>query len=132
MSPARPTWLLHCVEVPRTLFTAVTSHGNNVAIAACDMASHTPPLPPPLAFLLPRLEQTARPCSIHTRPVDALLRTDTGSWCVRKSRPLLQPLIVMIAPLQASLLVAFSALKVALKGVLMGTHAVYQEAVVNN
>ncbi|CAM9448799.1 unnamed protein product [Ectocarpus sp. 4 AP-2014] len=66
------------------------------------------------------------------RPVDALLRTDTGSWCVRKSRPLLQPLIVMVAPLQASLLVAFSALKVALKGVLMGTHAVYQEAVVNN
>ncbi|CAM9322002.1 unnamed protein product [Ectocarpus sp. 6 AP-2014] len=66
------------------------------------------------------------------RPVDALLRTDTGSWCVRKSRPLLQPLIVMVTPLQASLLVAFSALKVALKGVLMGTHAVYQEAVVNN
>lgn len=69
----------------------------------------------------------------HTlRPVDALLRTDTGSWCVRKARPLLLPLIVMLAPLQASLLVAFSALKVAFKGVLMGTQAVYQESVVNN
>ncbi|CAM9499735.1 unnamed protein product [Pylaiella littoralis] len=66
------------------------------------------------------------------RPVDALLRTNTGSWCVRKSRPLLQPLIVMVAPLQASLLVAFSALKIALKSILMGTHAVYQESVVNN
>lgn len=66
------------------------------------------------------------------RPVDALLRTDTGSWCVRKARPLLLPLIVMAAPLQASLLVAFSALKVTLKGVLMGTQAVYQESVVNN
>lgn len=66
------------------------------------------------------------------RPVDALLRTDTGSWLVRKTRPLLLPLIVMVAPLQASLLVAFSALKVALKGVLMGTQAVYQESVVNN
>lgn len=42
------------------------------------------------------------------------------------------PLIVMVAPLQASLLVAFSALKVTLKGVLMGTHAVYQESVVNS
>eukprot|EP00752_Nemacystus_decipiens_P011279 g10023.t1 len=64
------------------------------------------------------------------RPVDALLRTNTGSWCVRKTRPLLLPLIVMLAPLQASLLVAFSALKVAVKGMLMGTQAVYQESVV--
>lgn len=92
----------------------------------------------------PRIIRTARTLAYSTllasnaggililRPVDALLRTDTGSWCVRKTRPLLLPLIVMVAPLQASLLVAFSALKVALKGVLMGTQAVYQESVVNH
>ncbi|CAM9250826.1 unnamed protein product [Laminaria digitata] len=65
------------------------------------------------------------------RPVDALLRTDTGSWCVRKSRPLLHPLMVVLAPMQAAFLVTISTLKVAFRGALMGTHAVYQESVVN-
>eukprot|EP00904_Undaria_pinnatifida_P001886 jgi/Undpi1/11699/HiC_scaffold_36.g13994.m1 len=58
-------------------------------------------------------------------------RTETGSWCVRKSRPLLHPLLVVAAPLQAAILVMFSTLKVALRGAMMGTHAVYQESVVN-
>ena len=88
-----------------------------------------------LPVLAPAFQRRCSPLNTHHhifRPVDALLRTDTGSWCVRRARPLLLPLIVMVAPLQASLLVAFSALKVAVKGVLMGTQAVYQESVVNN
>lgn len=94
-----------------------------------------PLLPRPLIHTALHLRKTtllASNADTAIRPVDALLRTNTGSWCVRKTRPLLAPLIVMVAPLQASLLVAFSALQVAIKGVLMGTQAVYQESVVNN
>lgn len=40
-------------------------------------------------------------------------------------------MIVMVAPLQASLLVALSALKVAFKGVVMGTQALYHDAIAN-
>ncbi|CAN0200550.1 unnamed protein product [Scytosiphon promiscuus] len=83
-------------------------------------------------FVVERLSWLDVTLTTFARPVDALLRTDTGSWCVRKARPLLLPLIVMVAPLQASLLVAFSALKVAFRGMLMGTHAVYRESVLNN
>lgn len=64
-----------------------------------------------------------------SRPIDALLRTDTGSWLVRKSRPLVLPLVVMAAPMMASLQVALTTAKVAFRGTLMGMQAVYQEAI---
>ena len=47
---------------------------------------------------------------------------------MRKSRPLVEPLFVMAASMLASLQVALTTAKVALRGMIMGVQALYQDA----
>lgn len=47
---------------------------------------------------------------------------------MRKSRPLVLPLVAMAAPVMASLDVAFTTMKVALRGMIMGLQAAYQDS----
>lgn len=62
------------------------------------------------------------------RPIDALLRTNSGSWLVREFRQLVEPFSVIATPIMTSLQVMFSAVKVAMRSILMGLQALHEDS----
>jgi hypothetical protein len=60
--------------------------------------------------------------------IDALLQTDFGAWALRKCRPLLHSVAVLIGPISASCQIAITTAKIAARTALRGSIAMAKES----
>jgi hypothetical protein len=67
-------------------------------------------------------------CGVLLLQIDALLQTDFGAWAMRKARPLLHSVAVLIGPISASCQIAITTAKIAAKTALHGSIAMAKES----